>query len=315
MGRKSKSVLSRYVDMWAVPGVHPTNVQLMQSLKMADSTHFTRNMDAIGTVSERGPSGDWEKTGLLGIRTDIWKPDAEDVAEILERLRDQRAAELKKEIRKSGRLSAGQQVELRQRIDEDKVMQLECDDIVHRRLVLKLFRTTGKRLNWAGTIEQVTASELQNSFGSARTLLSMAAILPRYEYVVPIPQNHRTFRIGRVFSLSYFHAGRMWPVCLKQRWPAVGTDYDIQVDGNRIGYLNGVMFAMGSDRYVDLFEHELSEQTGFADLLTLFAASASYHKSMARSVKQRIDACRDGDWRQCFMEDEELGIYKNGRAA
>ena len=57
----------RYVDMWAVPGMHPSNVEFLQKLKTADTNHFTTHMDAVGTVSElNNESGKWE-TGIADI--------------------------------------------------------------------------------------------------------------------------------------------------------------------------------------------------------------------------------------------------------
>lgn len=307
-------VVNRYVDMWAVPGVHPTNSDFLQSYKMADSQYFTRSMDVVGTVSEQ-QDGDWERTYLIGIRSDIWKPDGKEVADTLNCLQEKRRRELKKEIKKTGRLNARQKSQLQKKLEEDKIMQLQCDDIEQRRLVLKLFKTTGKRLTWAGTIEQITSREVQHSIGSRRTLLSFALILPRTDLIVHLTQNHRTFSFTAIFSFSYFCGSRMWPVCLRQRFGSIVPDYEILVDGERIGFVNGVLFAMGSDSYVELYEHALCHDSGFVELMTLFAASIGYHKAMRRSVKRRVDACKSGDWQKCLIEDEELKIYRNGRVA
>ena len=66
----------RYLDMWSLPGVHPTNVEILQQLKTADSNHFTKEMDVVGTISEcHSDSGKWQKTHLVGVRTDIWRPE------------------------------------------------------------------------------------------------------------------------------------------------------------------------------------------------------------------------------------------------
>ena len=315
MGKKPPRIGRRYVDMWAVPGVHPTNAEFLQRFKMADCQHFTRNMDAIGTISELGKDGSWNKTHLIGIRTDAWKPDSKEVKETLQSLKEKRRTELKQEIKKSGRLNAKQKAKVQQKLEHDKIMQLCCDDIVQRRLVLKLFKTTGKRLNWAGSIEQITTNEVQHSIGSQRTLLSLAAILPRHEYLVHIQQNHRTFDLAQFFTCSFFCDGRMWPVCLKRRWGSLGADFDILVDGQRIGFIDGLLFAMGSDSYVDLYDHCLCKDARFDDLVTLFAASVGYHKAMRRSTRKRLAACKNGDWQKCLTEDEELRIHKNGRAA
>ena len=307
-------VANRYVDMWAVPGIHPTNSDFLQSFKMADSQYFTRGMDVVGTVSEE-IDGDWQKNFLIGIRTDIWKPDRKEVADTLNCLHEKRRRELKKEIKKTGRLNAKQKSQLQKQLEEDKIMKLQCDDIEQRRLVMKIFKTTGKRMNWAGSIEQITTQEIQHSIGCRKTLLSFALILPRNEFVVYLSQNNRLFSFTAVFSFSYYHGGRMWPVCLRQRFGSMIPDYEILVDGERIGFVNGVLFAMGSDSYVELYEHPLCHDSGFANLMTLFAASIGYHKAMRRSVKKRVAACKSGNWQKCLIEDEELSIYKNGRVA
>ncbi len=308
-------VANRYVDMWAVPGVHPTNSDFLQSYKMADSSQFTRHMDVVGTVSEK-EDGKWEKKQMLiGIRTDIWKPDCKEVKETLNCLHEKRKTELKKEIKKSGRLNAKQKSQLQQQLETDKVMQMQCDDIEQRRLVIKVFKTSGKRLNWAGTIEQMTTEEIQNSISSRRILLSFAVVLPRHEYIIRLGQNYRPFSFTKIFSFSYYYKNRMWPVCLRQKLGSIVPDYEILVDEEKIGLINGVVFAMGSDSYVELYDHELCNDGKFNDLLTLFAASIGYHKSMRKSTKRRVEACKSGQWQKCLLEDEELSIYKNGRVA
>jgi len=88
--------------MWSFLHMHPTNFDLLQRLKSADDRQFGANMDVCGTISERDLRSDWEKTHVVGIRSDVWK-------------------------------SAG-----------------------HRRLVLKLFKSTGERIRWAGTVEEIT---------------------------------------------------------------------------------------------------------------------------------------------------------------
>ena len=314
MGKK-ETVVRRYVDMWSVPGVHPTNSSYLQSFKMADTQHFTRGMDVVGTVKQRDKEDKWESTHLIGIRSDIWKPDKQDVKETLKLLQEKREKELKEEIKKSDKATAKKLSEQQKQIEEEKMLEIQSDDILHRRLVLKLFRNTSKRLSWAGTIEQVTVNEIQYSIGSKKTLLSFAVILPRHEFIIRLDQNHRTFSLGSVFSLGYYCQERMWPICLRQLWGSIGTDFEVVADGQRIGFIDGVMFALGSDSYVDLYEHELGKDARFADMMTLFAASVGYHKSMRRSTKKRVQACKSGDWRGCNVGSDELSIFKNGRAA
>ena len=306
----------RYVDMWALPGIHPSNVEFLQRLKSADTQHFTTHMDCVGTVSEHdGDENKWKKSHLIGIRSDVWKPGKDELADTLDALQGKRKQELKKSIKRSGRLSQKQSNELAQELEQDEVMNMEPGDIEHRRLVLKLFRTTSERVSWSGTIEQVTTTEIHNSIGSRRSLLTMVVTLPRTKYVTYIQQNHRTFRIPSIFTFGFYDGEQMWNVTLKRRWISIGADFDIEANGEPIGEVDGRLFCMGSDSYVDLDSHPLGKNRRFIDLTTLFAASVGFHKAMRRSVTKRVRAACEGKTHCHIIEDEELRLHHNGRAA
>ncbi len=316
MGKKEPQEIRRYVDMWALPGMHPSNVEFLQKLKTADTNHFTTHMDAVGTVSEQDQeSGKWEKTHLIGVRTDIWKPDAEEMADALDVLQARRRQEVKKAIKKHGKLNRKQEALLDDQLAEDEIMKMQSGEIEKRRLVLKLFKTTGTRVRWCGTIEQVTTTEIHNSIGSNRNLLTMVVMLPRNDFVTYVQQNHRTFRIPSVFTFGFFDEGRMWHLMLKRRWISIGADFDVECDGESIGELDGRLFSFGSDSYVDLDAHELTANTQFVDLITLFTATTGYHRAMRRSVKRRVEAALAGKSHRHIIEDEELRLRHNGRAA
>tara|TARA_R110002049_G_scaffold285698_1_gene466692 strand:+ start:76347 stop:77324 length:978 start_codon:yes stop_codon:yes gene_type:complete len=306
----------RYVDMWALPGIHPSNVEFLQKLKTADTQHFTTHMDCVGTVSEHDcEANKWRKSHLIGIRTDVWKPGKDELADTLDALQGKRKQELKKSIKRSGRLNSKQAAKLDAELAQDDVMNMKPGDIERRRLVLKLFRTTSQRVSWAGTIEQVTTTEIHNSIGSKRSLLTMVVTLPRTEFVTYVQQNHRTFRIPPIFTFGFYDGQQMWNLSLKRRWVSIGADFDIEANGESIGEVDGRLFCMGSDSYVDLDAHPLGKCRQFVDLVTLFAASVGYHKAMRRSVKKRVKAACDGNVHCHIIEDEELRLHHNGRAA
>lgn len=316
MGKKEPAECRRYVDMWALPGMHPSNVEFMQKLTTADTNHFTTHMDVVGTVSEQDQdSGDWNQTHLIGLRTDVWRADKQEMEDALEVLQDQRRQELKKQIKKSGRLNEKQQQLLDDHLAHDEVMKLQSSEIEKRRMVLKLFKTNTERVRWCGTIEQVTTTEIHNSIGSKRNLLTMVVMLPRTDMVTYIQQNHRTFRIPALFTFGFYHDQRMWNLTFKRRWFSIGADFDVEADGKSMGELDGRLFSFGSDSYIDLEPHVLNENTRFVDLVTLFTASVGYHKAMRRSVDRRVKAALEGKSRCHLIEDEELRLRHNGRAA
>ncbi len=316
MARRSPRKCSRYVDMWAMPGIHPSNVEFLQQLKTADTQHFTKNMNTVGTVSEKDEdSGKWQKTHLIGVRTDVWKPDKEEMEHTLEVLRENRKEELRRSIKKTGRLNAKQSKVLSKQLEDDMVMNMQSDDIENRRLVLKLFKNTGKRVRWCGTIEEVTTTEVHNSIGCKKSLITMAVMLPNTDFVTTIQQNHQTWRVPAVFSFCFFDDGQVYHLLLKRKWLAVGADFEIISEGKSLGLVDGRLFGFGSDSYVNVSEHELTKKSQFLDLLTLFAASVGYHKAMRRSVKVRVQANRAGESHRHIIEDEELRLRHNGRKA
>jgi hypothetical protein len=252
---------------------------------------------------------------MIGVRTDVWKPNKKEMAGSLNAMKQKRRAELKREIKKSGRLSTKQTQVFENRLAEDELMQMQSSDIEKRRLVLKLFKTTAARVRWVGTIEEVTVTEIHNSIGSKKVLLTFVVMLPRTEFVTYVQQNHRTFRVPCVFSFGYYDGGRMWHLSLKRRWVSAGPDFDVEADGKRIGILDGKLIGLGSDSYIDLDDHPLTGDTEFVDLLTLFTASVGYHKAMRRSVKRRLKALQAGNGHCHLVEDEELRLRHNGRAA
>lgn len=315
MAKKSDYEGRRFVNMWAVPGIHPTNIELLQDLKSADSRQFGHNMDGVGTVSECDANGRWEETHLIGLRSETWAPDEEAQERTLKGLREERRTEVRQDIKRSGRLNAKQTDELEERLSVDPVMELQSDQIVQKRLVLKLFKTTTKRLQWCGTIEEVTSTEIHNSLGSKTPLLSLAVKLPGTKIITNIQQNHRTFRIPSVFSFCYFDDKVAHHLLLQRRWVSIGADYDIINENKALGKIDSSLFCIGHESYVDFKQHQLSEDTAFRDLVTLFAASAGYHRKMRRSLKQRIQANLAGEERLSITDNEELQLYYNGRRA
>lgn len=299
-----------------MPGLHPTNHALFQRLKSADSQHFTRNMQVVGTVSSRvDRSSKWEPLHLIGVRTDIWQPTPQEVAESLENLRDKRRDELRRDIKKSGRLNRRQTELLNQRLEEDEIMQSSTDEIINRRLVLKLFKNTGSRTTWCGTLEQVTTLEIQHSLGARVSLISMAVMLPRCDFVPTIQEANRAFRLPAVFSFSFHDDREMHYVTLSRRWVSFGPDFDVAVGNRRVGLINGRWLGLGSDASVELAGHPLVRNGSFVDLLTLFAASIGYHRAMRRSIQRRVEAVQGGRTHEHQIEDEEIRLRHNGRSA
>ncbi|WP_437230716.1 hypothetical protein SH661x_002108 [Planctomicrobium sp. SH661] len=307
----------RYVDMWAFPGVHPTNIEFLQRLKMADDRQFTANTDVCGTVMEKDiQTGRWLPTHLVTIRTDAWKPQPETQQKKLELLQQDRMEFLRRQIKQNGALSTAQTERLHKQMMADPVMKLRPDQLEGRRLVMKLFRSN-ERVRWVGSLEEMTTREVHNSLASNRPLLSMSASLEGHKYLTDLEENYRTFRIPSIFSFSYFHLKkeRMWYVNIKRKWISVGADFVIEAEGRKIGDIDGALFGLGYNAHVYVYEPELAKETQFLDLLTMFTTSVSYHASMRRAVRRRLVASRKGLTAGQIVEAEEFSLLKNPRAA
>jgi hypothetical protein len=185
----------------------------------------------------------------------------------------------------------------------------------HRRLVMKMFKSTGKRIRWTGTVEEITTREVHNSMGSRRAVLSLAVLLPGYEYVVMVQQNHRTLRIPSIFTFSFYdeNSKRVSYVTLKRRWFSFGADFIVESGGDRIGYIDGKLIGFGYNAHIYIYEPTLAKNRRFLDLLSLFSASVGYHRAMRRSVKQRVRDIHSGKESSHVVEDEEFGLLKNPR--
>jgi hypothetical protein len=315
--KKLKDGARRYVDMWAFPGVHPTNSEFFQRLKMADDRQFTANMEVCGTVMEEDlQTGKWINTHLAAMRMDAWNPKPETLQRRLEALQEDRIDVLRRRIKPSGALSAAETDRLHKMIVSDPVMKMQPSQLEGRRLVMKLFRNS-ERIRWVGTMEEVTTSEVHNSIASRRALLSMTTTLNSHPYMTDLQENFRTFRIPSIFSFGYFHMkrNRMWYVNIKRKWISIGTDFTIESEGRRIGEIDGALFGFGYNAYITIFEPELAKETQFLDLITLFTTSVSYHSAMRRAIWKRIRAGQKGEVGGQFIEPDEISLMKNPRAA
>ena len=315
--KANQAVVQRYLDMWAFMGLHPTNIELLQRLKKADDQRFGTNMDVCGTVSELdAKSGEWEQTHIVGIRSDIWSPDPEQQQRLLERIHEDRIDWLRKQTKRTGRLSAAQENRLQKQLAYDPVMQLAPADIENRRLVMKLFRTGTQRINWAGSIEEVVSREVHNSLGAKRTMLSFISSLDRYEYLTSLQENNRTFRYPSVFSFCYYdgRTDRMTYLRIKRKWVSIGADYDIVGQNGRIGVIDGALIGLGYNAYITIDDERLGKNRQFVDLMTLFASTVGYQSALRQSVRRRIKAVRKGLAVQSVIEDEEFQLLRNPRS-
>jgi hypothetical protein len=296
--------------------MHPTNLEILQRLKSSDDRQFGSNMDVCGSISQQNAkTGSWDQTHIVGIRSDIWNPDRAELQKTLNSLHKRRREHHRRAIKKSGRMNSSQARQFQEKLQNDDVMTLSAKDVEKRRLVTKIFKSTGERIRWSGTIEEVTTREIHNSLGSRRAVLSLAAVLPSYEYLTIVQQNHRTFRIPPIFTFCFYDETRlrMWYVNIKRKWFSIGADYVIESEGRQIGEIDGKLIGFGYNAHVDVCEPSLGENSDFMDLVTLFATSVGYHRAMRKGVRRRMAAVKNGTTEQHVVEDEEFWLLKNPR--
>ncbi len=191
--------------MWAFLGMHPTNIEILQRLKSADDRQFGSQMDVCGNVSQWDTrTGTWEPICLAASAATSGTPTNPSWRRRSARSTISGASIIDAGSKKTGALSERQQQRLSEQLSHDEVLSLCVEDIEKRRLVMKLFRTTGQRIHWTGTLEEVTTREIHNSIGSRRAVLSMVAVLPGYEYLTIVQENHRTFRIPPIYTFCFY---------------------------------------------------------------------------------------------------------------
>lgn len=308
----------RYVDMWVFMGAHPSNLDLFQRLKSGDDKQFGVNMDVCGTVSEHDQkTNQWTESHFVGIRTDAWNPNVEQQQKRLEQIQLERQETLRRQIKGSGSLSAAQTSKLHKTMLYDPVMKLRPLDLETRRLVLKLFKSTTERIRWIGSIEELVSNELHRSCGAGKPLLSMTTILDGAKYLSDIDENQLRYRIPSIYTFSYFHErrSRMYYITIRRKWVSVGADFWVETEGRRIGLIDGALFGFGYNAYVTVTDPELSKDTRFLDLLTLFTTSVGYHTAMRRAIKARMRGRKQGIAGDQIIEDEEFRLLMNPRRA
>lgn len=301
--------------MWVAPGIHPTNIDILNKLKSAEDRQFSSNMRVTGKIiDEDREERSRGESHIIGIRSDIWRPSKKDRKRALAAIQKQKTTEHRKSIKSNGRLTKEEKAELEQRLMEDETMAMDAADVDKSRLVIKMFRSTGKRIDWRGTLEELSVTEIHNSIGSARPLATFAVILSGYDYMIKIQQNRRIWRIPPVFSFAYYDEknDRMWYIDLKCYWVSLGIDYSIEAQGRKIGKIDGRLFALGTDSMIHIYEPSLAEDTKFQDLLSLFSASIGFQRRVRDNIKRRLKGIRQGKSIH-VVEDEELWLLKNPR--
>lgn len=310
-----------FVDMWAFLGMHATNINIVQKLKTAEDRQFTPGMDVNGKISEDPVGDDIGKVersdlALMAIRSNAWEPPKEELEKVLEREKKKKEQLLRKKIKRTGgRLNKEQKERLEEEMSKAKITKLSPKDIDKRRMVIKMFSTTGKKIHWKGTIEELSVREIHNSMASKHPLVCFAVVLPGYEYLTIIEQNLRYFALAPVFSFNYWDdkAEKMWYITIKQRFISIGIDFDVYADGRKVAFIDGKLVGLGGNSSVKIFDEDLAKDKKFGDLLILFTSTVGYQPVMRRYIKKRVKSYNKFSKYVHLIEDEEFWMLKNPR--
>ncbi len=323
-GKKEKEVLiarrNIYVDMWAFLGSHATNVGIVQKLKTAEDRQFTVGMDVNGKVSEdRTEERDEgkEDIAMMAIRSNLWEPPREDKIKALESFKKKREEKLRKVVKRmGGRLNAEQKEELEDLKKQEGLEDIRESDIDKKRLVIKMFSTTGKKIHWKGTIEELSSREFQNSLGSKKPLVCFNVILPGYDYLITIEQNFKYFRFAPNYSFAYWDEKqeKMWYFKIRQRFISVGTDLDVYSEGGKkVAFIDGKLIGLGGNSNIKIYDEYLAKDKKFADILILFTSSIGYIPKIKGAIRKRMNSYLNNGRNIHIIEDEEFWMMKNPR--
>lgn len=320
---KEKLIIHRniFIDMWAFLGMHATNINVLQKLKTAEDRQFTPGMDINGKISEI-PIGDdigkkdKEEIAIMAIRSKVWDPPKEDLEKTLERVKKKKKEFIKKGIKKrGGRLNKEQKEELDEKLEEKEINKLTTTSIDKRRLIIKMFSSTGKRIHWKGTIEEITTKELHNSLASNHPLVYFTIVLSGYDYVTVVQQNLRYFALAPVYSFNYWDEklDKMWYFTIFQRFISIGIDFDVYAEGRKIAFLDGKLVGLGGNSNVKIYDEFLAKDKKFADILVLFTSTVGYQRVMRKYIKKRMKSIIKSGKIEHIIEDEEFWMMKNPR--
>ncbi len=319
----NKLVIRRniFVDMWAFLGMHATNINIVQKLKTAEDRQFTFGMDVNGKISE-DPAEDEigkkerEDIALMAIRSNLWEPPKEDKEKALGSYKKKVTEKLRKKVKRTGgRLNKEQKEKLEEKKDEADLDKFKPNDIDKKRLVIKMFSTTGKKIHWKGTVEELSSREIHNSMGSNHPLVTLNVILPGYDYLITIQQNLKYFALAPIYSFFYWDEKmeKMWYVVIKQRFISIGIDFDVYAEDRKIAFIDGKLIGLGGNSSVKIYDEYLAKDKKFGDILVLFTSTVGYLPHMRRAIKKRIKSLeRDGN-NIHIVEDEEFWMLKNPR--
>ncbi|THB68100.1 MAG: hypothetical protein D6E12_07190 [Desulfovibrio sp.] len=308
-----------FLDLWALVKHNPVNIDLLNKLRTGEDRQFGSDMDVMGKIFEEPVLDSKEKrkeTGLMGIRTPLWKPSKDDRTQTLTRMQKQREKDMRKEIKPGGgRLNAEQQRTFEALSARDEVLLAKPDNVDSGRLVIKLFANTGKDISWKGTIEELTMQEMHQSFGRRRTRMSFACIIPGYEYVAYIEQHHPFWALMPTFSFGYWDdaTGTVRAITMRQKLVSFGVDFTVFAEGRRVAYIDGKLISVGHNSRITIHDEVLAKDKVFADILLLFTATAGFHKEIRKRIKRRMLGLSGKRTNLYVVDRDELWLMKNPR--
>ena len=186
------------------------------------------------------------------------------------------------------------------------------------RLVIKLFKETGKSLNWLASIEQVNSLSLAHSLGANEVLPSFVIIQGKGKLMFPLEKVNTKLltqhKMGEVFVFFLeTKKGIVNILEIKEKRLTIGCDYEINdhSTGEKIAFIDSKKFNIGGKVDIEIYHPKYAKNNEFIYILISFAASLKYHDKINEKLEKLMKQVKSGT--PLKVSGKELALFKNPR--
>lgn len=179
------------------------------------------------------------------------------------------------------------------------------------RVIIKLFT---ENWGWQGSLEEMTARGLTNSFSRKHTLPEYIANLTKNNYLIEIEKISGGLLRKEIyaFSLPIEETQEVESFLIKSTF-GFGDDYAVySLQNGKVAIIDGKLFDIGGQYNIKITDPELAKDRSFIGILTLFAASAKHFKHTEKRIKRALKEGKKNK-KKLKVTNDELKLYMNPR--
>jgi hypothetical protein len=183
------------------------------------------------------------------------------------------------------------------------------------RLILRIFSDSGQ---WKGSIEEMVTWELGQSIAVDNPLPQFTAIMPIYDYVVPIRKVHQRATIRENYSFELINAKNFNVDIFELRSEriSIGSDWNVlyrNIKGEKkIADLDTKKLDLGGKVHIKIYEKQFADNEPLKTSLILFSSTIRYQDEIKNNIKNRLESVRKGELK-ISPKKSELWLMRNPR--